>query len=54
MHIVYFFWAEYFCGQNISDEETGKASKRGRNAGAMADKCAFAGTQTAATATEYE
>jgi hypothetical protein len=31
MHIVYFFFAEYFWGQNISDEKTGKASKRGRD-----------------------
>jgi len=41
MHIVYIFLEEYFCGQNISDEETGKASNTGTDALAMADKCAF-------------
>jgi len=41
MHIVYFFRAEYFWGQNITDEATGKATNTGKDAEAMADKCAL-------------
>jgi len=49
-----------FSGQNIFGAKTFQMKKQerlqreGEMLGAMADKCAFAGTQTAATATEYE